>query len=310
MMRALIILAAAALAGASGGCNLVFGLEAPAGDDDPGDDGGPPDDGQPDDGGGDGDPPPCNGVGDGGTDDGFDEDGDGVVDACDLCPHLFGPDLDNDGDGVGNACDPDPAMPNRIVFFEGFNTPGLAGWITSNSSWNQGDSAARQTDAELRGAHLLFDDVVPVNVQLDVGFTVERYAAGTPLDGIRAVGVFFHGDTVVVGEAPNTLDCQFLTNVAGANGVALLRWTAGVPESLSTVPANTPLETLAPYRLAAGQGLKTLRCQAAHDNGNAIGSAVSTPLVPRGRAVGLHTHYVAAVFRYVIVIERPATGGA
>lgn len=53
-----------------------------------------------------------------------------------------------------------------------------------------------------------------------------------------------------------------------------------------------------------------MRCTAAHDNGSAIGSAVANRLAPRGAAIGLHTHYVSAVFEYVIVIERPASGGA
>lgn len=193
---------------------------------------------------------------DGGAGAEHDEDGDGILDACDLCPHLAGFDVDPDGDGVGSACDPDPAMPNRIAFFEGFNTPGLAGWVTSNASWSHDESNARQNDAELRSAHLLHNDVVPPNFELDVGFNVERYAAMGPLDGVRTVGVFFHGDTVVVGEAPTSIECMFSTNVGlGTNEVALRRWTTGVPETVSSVPATTPLETFAPYRLAASQGL-------------------------------------------------------
>jgi hypothetical protein len=37
-----------------------------------------------------------------------DEDGDGIDDAVDTCPHVAGPNTDSDGDGVGDACDPHP----------------------------------------------------------------------------------------------------------------------------------------------------------------------------------------------------------
>ncbi|MDQ3365654.1 MAG: hypothetical protein M3680_09520 [Myxococcota bacterium] len=51
---------------------------------------------------------------------GHDEDGDGIDDACDVCPHVV--DLaqaDRDGDRVGDACDPNPDAPgDRIAYFD------------------------------------------------------------------------------------------------------------------------------------------------------------------------------------------------
>ncbi len=47
-----------------------------------------------------------------------DEDGDGLADAIDPCPHIVGDDADVDGDGVGDGCDPAPAVGgNRIRVF-------------------------------------------------------------------------------------------------------------------------------------------------------------------------------------------------
>jgi len=44
---------------------------------------------------------------------GHDEDGDGIPDAQDPCPHVAGDTADADGDGVGDACDPNPSTPTE-----------------------------------------------------------------------------------------------------------------------------------------------------------------------------------------------------
>jgi hypothetical protein len=56
---------------------------------------------------------------------GHDEDGDGVDDACDDCPHVANPaQADGDGDGVGDVCDPNPTLAiDHIAFFDPFTVP-------------------------------------------------------------------------------------------------------------------------------------------------------------------------------------------
>jgi len=44
---------------------------------------------------------------------GHDEDGDGIPDVIDPCPHIAGDRADADGDGVGDACDPNPTVPSE-----------------------------------------------------------------------------------------------------------------------------------------------------------------------------------------------------
>jgi hypothetical protein len=66
---------------------------------------------------------------------GHDEDGDGIDDACDGCPHIADPTQpDADGDGVDDACDPNPTTPgDSIVFFDPFITIGPE-WSLENGT--------------------------------------------------------------------------------------------------------------------------------------------------------------------------------
>ncbi len=54
---------------------------------------------------------------------GFDEDSDGIDDACDVCPWVSDADqTDTDHDGVGDACDPRPLVAGeQLVVFDPMN---------------------------------------------------------------------------------------------------------------------------------------------------------------------------------------------
>jgi hypothetical protein len=66
-----------------------------------------------------------------------DEDGDGVVDACDDCPGIADPaQADVDSDGVGDACDPSATTRDRISWFDSFAETGAANaWRIQSGSW-------------------------------------------------------------------------------------------------------------------------------------------------------------------------------
>ncbi len=96
---------------------------------------------------------------------GHDEDGDGIDDACDGCPHLVDPaQIDSDGDGVDDLCDPHPLEPReRITVFDPFITLDPA-WSTSSQNFTVAGDAitldAVQTFITLRRAGALDHDVM------------------------------------------------------------------------------------------------------------------------------------------------------
>jgi hypothetical protein len=76
---------------------------------------------------------------------GHDEDGDGIDDACDVCPHIFNPDqADSDGDRVGDVCDPHVDQPvDHIALFDPF-TSMLPIWTFNGTSTYTGDAISVQ----------------------------------------------------------------------------------------------------------------------------------------------------------------------
>ncbi|MGE5184848.1 MAG: thrombospondin type 3 repeat-containing protein [Acidobacteriota bacterium] len=65
-----------------------------------------------------------------------DEDGDGVADAIDNCPHVANVDqADGDGDGVGDVCDPNPGVArDHIAFFDPFTGPRPEWTVAGNAA--------------------------------------------------------------------------------------------------------------------------------------------------------------------------------
>jgi len=64
---------------------------------------------------------------------GHDEDGDGIADEIDPCPHLASGDHDDsDGDGIGNACDPYPTVGGDEWHFYSF-VDGIGDLVLSGS---------------------------------------------------------------------------------------------------------------------------------------------------------------------------------
>ncbi len=108
---------------------------------------------------------------------GHDEDGDGIDDACDVCPHVADPtQLDSDGDGVGDACDPAPADPSQTwVLFDPFTRPLPASWVYDAGAQVAGDTLQLPGVSASIGAHLV---APPATDLFEYAGPVTQLAAG------------------------------------------------------------------------------------------------------------------------------------
>lgn len=134
---------------------------------------------------------------------GHDEDGDGVDDACDVCPHVSDPaQADGDGDRVGDACDPQPALAvESITVFDTFATS-LGAWqtLTPVQPTFQADSlVADTTAAQMILSHdgTLTNDVVEIGGHVGDGPAVQHQVI---VESVVATGNTFYfceinGDT-------------------------------------------------------------------------------------------------------------------
>lgn len=280
------------LAGATAGCNLVFGLDEGSGGDG---------DGAIDaasDGGGDG-PELCD-------DPVIEEDGDGKADSCDNCPHVPNSDqLDEDEDKVGTACDPDPGVPNDILLFEGFNDPDLTGWVVHGGSWVQEDGFARQIDSAADRSFLLRDQAVPPSAVIGVGVHVDALAAAAT-DPNRNVGLWFQVAAPQPGLYPDGSMCELNVDVMTAvSRLQLEQWAAQDGTTLSAMQIDPPFAAGRGYSMAAtGIGLGR-SCTVYADGITFLGGTGGAPSPPTGEALALRTRFVAARWSFVVVISRP-----
>lgn len=162
---------------------------------------------------------------------GHDEDGDGIDDACDVCPHRADPGQgDLDGDQVGDACDPQPTIARqKIVVFDPFRD--LTAWTRSSDESASGDSAVLNANG---GIKALFRPYTSATDLFEIG-VMATSTTGTP------ALVMVNLDTGTTGN----YFCEIYDD-----GASLLQFTYTVDGSTYFHPGSTPIV----HRLAQGDG--------------------------------------------------------
>jgi len=145
---------------------------------------------------------------------GHDEDGDGIDDACDGCPHIADPEqIDSDGDGVDDICDPNPTVPTEsIVRFDPFTSLRPMWTISGAVPTIDGDSAT--IDALGSDSVIELDDP-PTTDYFEFGgaigaaqppdVQVEIYVKG-PQSGYYYCELYDHGGSTINFDLAYTLD--------------------------------------------------------------------------------------------------------
>ncbi|NVB81755.1 MAG: hypothetical protein HOV81_25395 [Kofleriaceae bacterium] len=118
---------------------------------------------------------------------GHDEDGDGIGDADDPCPHVaIGERADGDGDGVGDACDPNPTTPGDSWTVFSPLTPGTNPF-DDFTDWEQKDDALHVVALGSGNAKNLLQSLPLANARLELGFEI-REVVGTTMDQHQVAG--------------------------------------------------------------------------------------------------------------------------
>jgi hypothetical protein len=220
---------------------------------------------------------------------GHDEDGDGVDDACDVCPQLAGPQTDTDGDGVGDACDLHPEALDTLTLFDAFTTR-RPEWTSSTSvSW-QGDTVDLPGAGDSIGIERIG---TPARASFELGGTVQLGGAGTRQIAIEArMGVAAYY-------------CEIYDDGAGTLSLSLTYTPDGVahPHVQDMLIPGTRFEN-APFRIVMDNRRPDVQCLADVSGMRyQVGGAVPDDLTPDMLVLG--DNNLQSIWNYYIEVAAP-----
>lgn len=218
-----------------------------------------------------------------------DEDADGVIDACDVCPGIAdAAQLDRDGDTIGDVCDPRPDASGDVrVLFDPFAGATLAPtWVVQGGTWTLANDALTQSEAAVD--RRVYDTQLGVTQDLVVETRVTFLDLSQP--GDRNAGVVLRleptaGNGYVTGVFLDS------TNTLGA--LKIWRMTSGTAGNPTETPLPPPQLGVS-YTIVAGASGGRLLASAAGQ------SVLATDSNPATGAFALRTQRVAARYDYVI----------
>jgi len=184
---------------------------------------------------------------------GHDEDGDGIPDPGDVCPHVPDPaQADQDGDRVGDACDREPTNPRQSItaFFamtpeEMGVTIGAGAWTRDADSWhNAADSYAR------------LEVAVPID-NVDLWFGADVTAKGVPAYQLAIITSYIGNQPYFYGELYERMGGPNVARVIQYDGTTYVPQAetplaSGLHLGSATVHVTIDAATAPVYSLEAG----------------------------------------------------------
>lgn len=221
---------------------------------------------------------------------GHDEDGDGVDDALDNCPHVSGSAADGDGDGVGDVCDPHPTVGGDHIGLFSTLQPGTSPFD---------DITGLVEDAD--GLHFMGN----TSIFLTRAFGSARVELG--FDILAVIGTGQHQVAQGIGR---TSDPYYFAELNDNNGatvhqVAIFSYDGTNGYVLLSLTDAPPLHT--------GRGISRIDVDATTNSyvtvagwdGELYTAQAATPQYAGGNQLHVALNGLELVIRYIIIIDSP-----
>lgn len=233
-----------------------------------------------------------------------DEDADGRGDVCDNCPHVPNADQANTGDGdtVGNACDPDPAGPNHIAAFFGFQSSTFPAEWSPVGPWEVAGGSLRQPNLEIRERIIALSGRAWGNAVVETASYIVAVAPdAAPASSDREVSILHRFTPPGAGRGTGYLCSAFDSSADTSNAMQIAGrfLDTGRVFGGTVTPLPTPIIAATSMTIVAKSTSSTQVCR------TLTTAPVEATYLDEANAVGtvaLRTVGVAARFQYVIVI--------
>lgn len=233
-----------------------------------------------------------------------DEDGDGVPDACDLCPHVASPDQTNsDGDELGDACDTDAASAQCVVAFETFEVAPPTSFQTVGVWDVESDRLVHRAAIAVHELFILEGEFASPTVELAGELlSVDARALDQPI----VAGVCSAVTDLVVEGLPAATISQLVEQPMERPVVHSLRLGAGTPltvlDEAAMVLGPSPLRAGISFRLRQEPRIDTILTTAEVD-GYQASTQMSAATPPVSGPVGVRAYNAAFAVDYVLLVE-------